>query len=352
MEKVYTVKFTPYRKNLGEIMFRQTEDNKGYSSDGRYKFIIDPNLDEADFWIVQSKGLSASETCCVSPKNTIFVGTEPKSVLTYPKKYLSQFGLVSICQKTNLPNVIYDYPTLPWYIGFTEDKDGIVKSTLDYNTLANSSTLTKKKKLISVITSNKAFTQGHIDRISFVQKLKNHYGDDLDIYGRGFNSFDDKWDILAPYKYHIVIENCIQDYYWTEKLSDSYLAETFPFYSGCKNISKYLPLDALLNIDIYDVKKSIKTIDNAINQNLFEHRIPTIQQAKRLMLGQYNMFNHMAALCDRLNAHEEKRKTTLQPCKTMGNINNVVNFIFGRNYYKQKQKVKNLLSPNQKNLKK
>lgn len=50
----------------------------------------------------------------------------------------------------------------------------------------------KKTKLISVITSNKAFTKGHLKRIEFVEKLKAYYGDKLDVFGQGFNSFEDK----------------------------------------------------------------------------------------------------------------------------------------------------------------
>ena len=59
------------------------------------------------------------------------------------------------------------------------------------------------------------------------------------IFGKGINGFEDKWDTLRDYKYHIVIENSSFDDYWTEKLADNYLAECFPFYHGCKNINKY-----------------------------------------------------------------------------------------------------------------
>ena len=37
---MYKVKFTPYRKNLGEIMLRQTIGGKGISADGKYRFYI------------------------------------------------------------------------------------------------------------------------------------------------------------------------------------------------------------------------------------------------------------------------------------------------------------------------
>ena len=127
----------------------------------------------------------------------------------------------------------------------------------------------EKKKLISVITSNKAFTQGHIDRIRFVSKLKEHFGDQIDVFGRGYNTFGDKWDVLADYKYHIVIENSSQTYYWTEKLSDCFLAETYPFYYGCTNIADYFPSDAYTPIDISNPDEAIKIIDKAIKADAY-----------------------------------------------------------------------------------
>lgn len=353
MDRQYIVKFTPYRSNLGSIMFRQTKDRSGLSLDGRYQFVIDDKLKDADFWVVQGKGLLQTEECNVAPENTIFLATEPQSVLVYPEKYLSQFGLVSSCQPNTNPKInnILDYPTLPWYIGFTEDQKGIVKSSFDYNFLTKNSIASSKTKLLCVITSDKAFTQGHIDRIDFVKKLKAHYGDQLDVYGRGFRDFDDKWDVLAPYKYHIVIENCSEDYYWTEKLADAYLAEMFPFYSGCSNINDFVPEKALMNIDIFNVEESIKTIDNAIAQNVYDLRQEEIQESKHLMLERYNMFEHIAQLCDRLDADRVKQKIRLEPCKTMSNIHNFFNYTISRNYYKQKHKIKNLVSSSYKILK-
>lgn len=336
----YKVKLTPYRKELGDIMLRQTPNEAGYSIDGRYQFLLDDNITEADFWVVQGKGLRKNEVCNVAPENTIFLSTEPRSVLNYPKKYLKQFGLISTCQNNvKHPNVILDFPVLPWYIGFQEANDGTVSYTMNYDKLSTGAPVVKTK-LISVITSNKAFTKGHLERIEFVEKLKKYYGDKLDVYGHGFNSFDDKWDVLAPYKYHIVLENSSQDYYWTEKLSDTYLSESYPFYYGCTNIEKYIPADSLTLIDIHNLEDAISKIDEAIKQDLWVKEHNKIMQCKHLMLTSYNMFEHIAQLCDRLNPNLPKVHTELQPCKTMLNWQNFFNYTFKRNFFKQKQNIR------------
>ena len=54
---MYKVKFTPYRKNLGEIMLRQTIGGKGISADGKYRFYINEEIENPDFWVVQGKGV-------------------------------------------------------------------------------------------------------------------------------------------------------------------------------------------------------------------------------------------------------------------------------------------------------
>lgn len=340
MAEPYKIKFVPYRKNLGEIMFRQTEGKKGYSSDGRYRFYIDEDIDDPDFWVVQGKGIRQPETMRVALQNTILLTTEPQSVLVYPQRYIRQFGTICTCQeKTKHPNLLLGPAILPWFVGYTQDASGKCSYTLNYDGLKNSPT-PKKTKLISVITSNKAFTKGHLNRIRFVEKLKERYGDQVDIFGRGYNSFGDKWDVLAPYKYHISIENSSQSYYWTEKISDCFLAETFPFYYGCTNLSDYFPREAYQPIDIHDFDKAAETIDRLIADDIYEKSIPVLAECKQLVLGKFNMFNYVAALCDQLDPSAEKKPVTVQPCHSMQNWRNFYNYTFMRNFLKMKQKLR------------
>lgn len=337
-----TIKLTPYRKSLGKIFHRQTKGHSMTSLDGKYRFVIGDDVQEADFWVVQGKGLRKEETCRVAPANTIVLTTEPRSVLIYPEKYLRQFGMVCTCQEdTKHPNVQLGPAILPWFVGYDErieDEEGF-KETLDYDKLM--AMTPRKKKLISVITSNKAFTQGHIDRIRFVKKLKEHFGNQIDIFGRGYNSFGDKWDVLADYKYHIVIENSSQPYYWTEKLSDTYLAETYPFYFGCTNVGQYFPTGSFTAIDITKPDEAIRIIDEAIAQSTYEKSTDLLHQCKDLCLNKYNMFEYIAHLCDMLDASRPKQEVKIQPCHSSDNYMNLWRYLVTRTYYKWKNKVVN-----------
>lgn len=337
-----TIKLTPYRGPLGSIFHRQTKEHRLISLDGRYQFLIGDDVKEADFWVVQGKGIRRGETCCVAPQNTIVLTTEPRSVLVYPQKYLNQFGMVCTCQEqTRHPNVHLGPAILPWFIGYDErheDEEGF-RATLDYDTLKTIRPI--KKKLISVITSNKAFTQGHIDRIRFVSKLKEHFGDQIDIFGRGYNTFGDKWDVLADYKYHIVIENSSQSYYWTEKLGDCFLAETYPFYYGCTNLDNYFPKGSYTPINIANPKQAIHVIDECIARHTYENSQPLLHQCKDLCLDRYNMFEYIARLCDSLAPSLPKTDVTIQPCHSSDNIINLWRYLVTRTYYKWKNKIVN-----------
>ncbi len=314
---MYKVKLTT-GNDFGAInMIRQTAGGKAISSCGKYQFYIGDDVKDPDFWVVRNKLLKDEEVVNVAPENTILVISEPKSIISFPKKYTDQFGVFCSCQDhlKKRKNIRFTIPVLPWFVGFVR-KNGKISYTRTYDDLKNAS-IPNKTKLISVITSDKAFTQGHQDRIDFVEKLKEHYGDKLDVFGRGFNEFDDKWDVLAPYKYHIALENSSSKFYWTEKLADCYLAGTFPIYYGCTNLQDYFPKESFAAIDIYDFAKAVELIDSLIANEEYAIQKSNLQKCKDLVLDDYNMFNVIASICDGLEPNLPKKTVKLIPAKNI-----------------------------------
>lgn len=284
-----------------------------------YEFIINQPCEEADFWAVYSKGKHETETCRVAPENTLFITGEPDSVYHYSKGYVKQFAKVLSCQDhLKHKNLVKSQPAQPWHIGKLTKRivgaRGEVSMAAEYSHNYDDLKVSKpqKTKLISVITSNRAFTKGHRERIDFVMKLKEHYGDQLDMFGWGFNGFEDKWDVIAPYKYHIAIENNSIPYYWTEKLADSYLGNAFPIYYGATNVGEYFSKDAFLAIDIHDVEGAIKIIDKAIADNLAEKNAAAIEEAKQLVLDKYNLFNLIVEQIQGMNPNAPKKEYTIK----------------------------------------
>lgn len=317
----------------GDWMYTQTAGNRGISPDGKYQFLTHPDeVKEPDFVVVRNKNLPEEITFHVAPQNLILITSEPVSIIHFSQEYCAQFGCVCTSQTgISHPHVIKAPPMLPWYAGLDIIK-GEMYPNFGYDELKKSP-FPPKTKLLSVVTSNKAFTKGHQDRIYFVEKLKRHFGDKVDVFGRGFLDFNDKWEVLAPYQYHIVIENSTSPDYWTEKLKDPFLSGTLPFYHGCSNIGDYFPADSYIRVDIRDFERTVHTIEQAIEEREYEKRQPSLARAKELVLDDYNMFNLLARFCDTLNPALPKQDVTLRPAKEFFDGANAYNHLVKWNYY-------------------
>lgn len=320
-------------------VFRQLKNEKRQLQHGdrMYHFWIGECPIDYDIVVVRNKYIKHNRHFNVAPQNTILALSEPLSVVDFPKSYRDQFGMLHSCQEQlTHKNIIYGPAVLCWYAGMVMGKKSDQYS-ITYDML-NGSALPPKKKLMSVITSNKAFTKGHYERIKFVSQLKEHYGDMIDVFGRGFRSFDDKWDVLADYKYHVVIENSSSKYYWTEKLSDCYLAGCYPIYYGCTNAGDYFSEKSFSQIDIRDLDGAIKIIDDLIENDVYSKSVDAIIDSRQRVLDDYNMFNIIANCCDKLDLSLPKTGVVLKPAKTFFDLHNMYESVIGRNYYTIKSK--------------
>lgn len=320
----------------GRWILSQTKGRKGVSNCGKYRFYVNEEVEDPDFVIIRGKSSKKPMTFNVAPENVILATSEPYSVLAYPRDYCNQFGLVCSCQE-NLKhrNVRFTPAIIFWFAGVRFDAKGRPTPAKDYDCLKAAPT-PQKTKLISVVSSTKAFTKGHIDRIRFVERLKERYGDKIDIFGRGYNGFEDKCDVITPYKYHIVIENSRAKYYWTEKLSDSFICESYPIYYGCTNIDEYFPEGSYSTIDINDFEGSVKVIDELLANDAYEKAKPLLKECKDKVLDEYNLFNYLARIMDDMDPSLPRRKVTIKPCKSMHSLHNVYNYLIKRNVFKVK----------------
>jgi hypothetical protein len=161
----------------------------------------------------------------------------------------------------------------------------------------------KKTKKISIITSNKTYTKGHRKRIECALKIKKYFGEHVDLFGNGFNSFIDKWDVLAPYEFHIAIENSVERNYFSEKITDPILAYSLPLYYGCPNITDYFSLPDFLripNLDTFsEVKNKIKFLLES--DSLYENNQSLLNSFRNKIFHTYNFFPMIIAVMDKMN---------------------------------------------------
>ena len=258
------------------------------------EFIFDPEARDYDWLVVYDDLPSAgserfsmrAEPLACSPDRTLLITGEPSSVKIYGRPFLLQFGHVLTSQEPwaiRHPGAIYSQAGLRWYYGLGS------RTEQNFDEMA-SAPPPEKTALISTVCSDKRQRHTlHRRRYDFVRELKTRLPE-LEVFGHGVRHMDDKAEALDAYRYHIAIENHVAPHHWTEKLADAFLGWTLPFYHGCPNAADYFPPESFVPIDINNVKQAETIIRATMQNGEYEKRLPAIQEARRRVLHEYNLF--------------------------------------------------------------
>lgn len=104
---------------------------------------------------------------------------------------------------------------------------------------------THKVNLVSMITSNKGYCDGHRRRIALANELRGK----VDLFGRGFNEIKFKEDGLATYMFSFAHENAYYPGYFTEKVLDCFATGTVPIYWGDPEIGRIFNTDGIIMLN-------------------------------------------------------------------------------------------------------
>ena len=305
-------------------------------------FIFDPEERNYDWLVVYDelpqkndgfKHRGVEELACCS-NNTLLITTEPPTIKHYHRYYTNQFKWVLTSHdEDQLPHHgrIYSQPGLRWFYKRCFN-DSI-------ETLHERSCLIKNK-VISTITSNKRQRHTlHNKRYLFIMELKKLIPD-LEVFGRGVRPVVDKSEVIDSYKYHIVIENFIGEHHWTEKLSDSFLGKTLPFYSGCPNLCEYFHPLSFIPINLDDCKSAARKIKNAINNNEFEKRIEYINQSREKIINEYNIFAMISKIINERHSNGDTVRGKKIKCRRLLRSNPLVALDHFFNSFSKKLRLK------------
>lgn len=265
--------------------------------------VNNPEIIECDYWIVFG-GLNVRfEQVNVSPENIFLIAGEFDG--GYNKAFLEQFSRVfTVDPRLSGNNIKYYHLGLPWFINKNFDE------LYDQNNIP-------KPKLLSIISSNLSYisySRNYKIRFDFINALKTHFGDSIDIFGRGFNEIPDKGIGLYPYKFTIALENIPLPYNITEKLYDCFLTHTYPFYYDCNNIYRFVDEKAFTRIDIMDHKYSITIIEDILSQpNFYKDHLNSIISAKKHYLLNYSFQGILVDVVEKFGKmHSVKKLVTIR----------------------------------------
>lgn len=121
----------------------------------------------------------------------------------------------------------------------------------------------KKTKLISMTSSDKELCELHKER----KRIARKYKDKIDVYGTiDGGEYVDALDTLENYMYSVVIENHIDDTWFTEKLLNCFATKTVPIYYGARNIGDYFDPRGIIQCESIDGEFGVEWwIDDIIN---------------------------------------------------------------------------------------
>lgn len=172
-----------------------------------------------------------------------------------------------------------NYQKYKYVLTFSEELLSIGGNFLYYpfgNTLLNENQFdlyqTDKNKLVSMIMSNKNWTDGHRLRHSLKEKIK----DKVDLFGSGVNGTHiPKIDACKNHLFQVVIENSKYEYYFTEKIIDCFLTGVIPIYWGSSKVLEHFDKDGII---LFDNENELVDIINNLTPEIYQSKIESVKR--------------------------------------------------------------------------
>lgn len=147
----------------------------------------------------------------------------------------------------------------------------------------------KKCKGISIVSSDKRMCHLHKVRIELSKYCKkNHLADTFGTFDGGKLCCID--DSLKDYRFSIIVENDVSDYFFTEKLTNCFASQTIPIYLGAKKIDEFFNKDGIIAIE----EKQLENIESVLKQctaAYYEEHIEAIKDNYRRVHSYQNIFD-------------------------------------------------------------
>jgi hypothetical protein len=166
------------------------------------------------------------------------------------------------------------------------DKYHVCTRTPSSYSLLETESYTKKYKHISAVSSSK-----HLHRTLFIKSIIANFADHVDYFGNIFTgksvTSEQRWNAFSQYSMSICIENCSQENYFTEKITDSILSWCMPLYWGCPNIDQFFPEGSYRSINLDQPDQIMEIAGKPISNQ----EIKAMQEARNLILNKYNIWS-------------------------------------------------------------
>lgn len=271
-----------------------TMDGLGAMRNGDVVFCSDSSCATSADWLVVGDKIYADFYTSIPRERRILFCLEP-TMRKYPIDFIEQFGFFVSHYKCERYSGVWieSNSCIGWFAGMGFGRHNGPQNDIKFKKLSDVEGYVVKQKTrnISIISSLNKVYEGHLARVAFLEALQAEFGDRMDYFGREINPVDDKLDAIAPYKYHIAIENARENFYWTEKLADAWVGWSLPIYCGDPTILQQVPDVAGIEIiDVADIHSSIEKIKHLLNEDPYENRKEAIKKCREWVIKESNLY--------------------------------------------------------------
>ena len=131
-----------------------------------------------------------------------------------------------------------------------------------------------KNKNISMTASDKNWCEMHKVRKNLAMKCKhNGLADTFGKFDGGDYAVLE--DTLKNYRFSIVLENNVTNYYFTEKIANCFAAQTIPIYLGAQKIDEFFNPDGIIKISLKDIDNIEKILAQCTPEE-YDRRLPAV----------------------------------------------------------------------------
>lgn len=150
----------------------------------------------------------------------------------------------------------------------------------------------EKDRDLSILSSDKIACKLHRFRLELARMCKREGL--ADTYGRfdGGEYVKSVDETLDRYRFALIIENDISDYYFSERLTSCFAAQTIPVYLGARRIADFFDTDGMILLEKPDLDEVKEKIGECTKEN-YEVRLPAILQNYERVREYVNMQDYL-----------------------------------------------------------
>lgn len=150
----------------------------------------------------------------------------------------------------------------------------------------------KKEEDLSILCSDKVMCSLHQFRLELARRCKK------DQLAHTFGKFDGGSYIqsvdesLDRFRFSIIIENDISDYYFSERLTSCFAAQTIPVYLGARKISQFFNPEGMILLKDADLDAAVRALRQCTRQE-YEARLAAVQDNYNRVQEYSNMQDYL-----------------------------------------------------------